>query len=380
MKQENDTGLSDAIGKYKEAVKLDPRYATAYAQLAWAYLRLYVLKGDPSALTLGRDNSDKALSLNPNLVTGHLALSFVLEQSGDNEGAEREIAKALAIDPDDPRTPISQGQLFTRLNRWTDAEDSFNRALKSRPNLWWAHDELGYAYYAEGKYPQAVSQFRTASLAAPKNAWPLTNLGATYLQQGKIAEAKAALKRSLDINPGDSSAENNMAGALRCEGKVADAIPFSRKATELNPAEATNWLELGDCYSLLRGHRNDALKAYTQAATAQEEELKDDPKNGPGWMVLALSRVKAGSPQTAPGLIEKADRVLAGDIDSQLRKARTLELLGKRDEALATVEACLKRGATEFQIQTMPDMGALRKDPRYVTMVRSMPSATETTV
>jgi serine/threonine protein kinase/Tfp pilus assembly protein PilF len=379
MKQANDTGLNDAIGKYKEAIDLDPRYATAYAQLAWAYLRLYALKGDPAALSLGHDNSDKALSLNPNLVVGHLALSFVLEQSGDNEAAEREIAKALSLDPDDPRTPIFQGQLFTRLNRWADAENSFNRALKNRPNFWWARDELGYAYYAEGRYPEAVSQFRAASLAAPKNAWALNNLGATYLQQGKIAEAKAALKRSLDINPGDS-AENNMACALRCEGKVADAIPFSKKATELNPAEAANWLELGDCYSLMRGHRNEALKAYSQAATAQEEELKDDPKNGPGWMVLALARVKAGSPQTAPGLIEKADRVLAGDIDSQLRKARALELLGKRDEALAVVEACLKRGANDFQIQTMPDMGGLRADPRYVTIVKSMPSATETTV
>jgi eukaryotic-like serine/threonine-protein kinase len=379
MKQENDTGLNDAIAKYKEAVNLDARYATAYAQLAWAYLRLYVLKGDPAALSLGRDNSDKALSLNPNLVTGHLALSFVLEQSGDNEGAEREIAKALSIDPDDPRTPISQGQLFTRLNRWADAEDSFNRALKSRPNLWWAHNELGFVFYAEGKYPQAVSQFRAASLVSPKNSWPLTNLGATYLLQGKIAEAKAALKRSLDINPNDSSGVNTMADVLRCEGKFADAIPFSKKATELNPTEATYWLELGDCYSPMRGHRNDALKAYAQAATAQEEELKDDPKNGPGLMVLALSRVKAGSPQTALGLIEKADRVLAGDIDSQLRKARTLELLGKREEALATVEACLKRGATDFQIQTMPDMGGLRADPRYVTIVQSMPPATETT-
>lgn len=379
MKQDNDTGLTDAIDKYKEAVNKDLRYATAYAQLAWAYLRLYVLKGDTAALSLGRDNCDKALSLNPNLVAGRLALSFALQQAGDNDGAAREIAKALSIDPDDTRTLIMQGQLFSRLNRWADAESSFNRAVKARPNSWWGHNELGYLFYADGKYNQAVSQFRTASLVSPKKAWPLTNLGATYLQQGKIAEAKAALKQSLDLKLGDSAA-NNMAAALRCEGKAADAIPFGVKATELNPAEATNWLELGDCYSLIRGHRNDALKAYTRAASAQEDELKDDPKNGPGWMVLALSQIKAGSPATVLSLIEKADRILAGDIDSQLRKARALELLGKRDEALATVEACLRRGATEFQIRTMPDMGGLHNDPRFATIVKSMPPATETTV
>jgi len=376
-KQENDTGLSAAIDKYKDAIELDPHYAIAYAQLAWAYLHLYTLKGDPAALSLGRSNCETALSLNPNLIVGHLALSFVLEQTGDNEAAAREIAKALSIDPDDPRTLVLQGQLFARLNRWVDAEDSFKRAIKRRPNLWLPHDELGVVYNAEGKYQQAVAEFRTATFLVPRRAWPLNNLASVYLQLGKIVECKAAAKQSLDLNFDDSAA-TTMAAALRCEGKPADAIPFSLKAVELNPAEAANWLELGDCYSLVRSQRNEALKAYTQAATAQEEELKEDPKNGPGWMVLALCRVKAGAPQTAPDLIAKAERVLAGDLDSQLRKARTLELLGKRDEALATVEACLKRGATEFQIQTMPDMGALRDDSRYTAFIKSMPSTTET--
>jgi eukaryotic-like serine/threonine-protein kinase len=376
-KQQNDTGLNAAIDKYKEAVELDPRYAMAYAQLAWAYLHLYTLRGDPAALSLGRVNCDKALSLNPNLVVGRLALSFVLEQTGDNEGAAREIARALAIDPDDPRTPIFQGQLFTRLNRWADAEDSFKRALNKRPNYWWPHDELGFLYYADGKYSKAIAEFRAASLVAPKNAWSLNNLGAAYLQVGRIDDAKAALKRSLDLNVTDSAA-TSMAATLRSEGKLGDAIPFGLKAVELNPAEAANWLELGDCYSLVRGHRSEAPKTYARAASAQQEELRDDPKNGPGWMLLALCRVKGGDPKTAIDLIAKAEHFYAGDIDSQLRKARTLELLGRRDEALATVEACFKRGATEFQIQTLPDMGALRDDPRYTTMVRSLPSSTET--
>ena len=92
-----------------------------------------------------------------------------------------------------------------------------------------------------------------------------------------------------------------------------------------------------------------------------------------GWCLRYLALKRAHLRQV-PISLSKAERVLAGDLDSQLRKARTLELLGKRDEALATVEACLKRGATEFQIQTMPDMGALRDDSRYTAFIKSMPS------
>ena len=380
MKQENDTGLNSAIDKYKEAIELDSRYATAYAQLGWAYLHLYTLRGDPAALSLGRSNSDRALSLNPNLIIAHLAMSFVLQQTGEFDGAVHQISEALSIDPDDPRTLVLQGQLFTRLNRWIDAEESFKRAIKSRPNLWVPHDELGVVYYEEGKYPQAVEEFRAATLLVPRRAWPLNNLASVYLQQGRIGEAQTAAKRSLDLNFSDSAA-TTMAASLRCDGKPEEAIPLSLKAVELNPALADNWLELGDCYSLLRGrHGAEALKAYSRAAAAQEDELKDDPKNGPGWMLLALCRTKAGQPETALDLIAKAEHFLAGDIDSQLHKARTLELLGKRDDALATVEACLKRGATEFQIRTMPDLAGLRDDSRYTAFLKSLPPANETAI
>ena len=135
MKQHNDVGIEAAIAKYEQAVELDPRYATAYAKLGLTYVRLYVLHSDPAALTLARSNCDKAMELNPASVEGHLALSAVLEHTGDKDGAAREIEKALSIDPVDPRTLVYQGQLYSRLNRWPEAEATFARVLKLRPKL-----------------------------------------------------------------------------------------------------------------------------------------------------------------------------------------------------------------------------------------------------
>ena len=70
-------------------------------------------------------------------------------------------------------------------------------------------------------------------------------------------------------------------------------------------------------------------------------------------------------------MIDKADSTFAGDLDSQLYKARALEVLGKREDSLNTVADCFKKGATDFQIRLMPDMGALRKDPRYIAILGS---------
>jgi hypothetical protein len=64
-------------------------------------------------------------------------------------------------------------------------------------------------------------------------------------------------------------------------------------------------------------------------------------------------------------MIDKADSMFAGDLDSQLYKARALEVLGRREDALKTLAACFKRGAIDFQVQLMPDMADLRKDLRY---------------
>jgi hypothetical protein len=52
-------------------------------------------------------------------------------------------------------------------------------------------------------------------------------------------------------------------------------------------------------------------------------------------------------------------------MDSQLYKGRTLELLGKRQEALATFAACFQRGASDVQVAAFPDLQSLRNDPRY---------------
>ena len=379
-KQDNDVGLDKAIEKYKQAIDLDSRYATAHAKLASAYLRYYFVHGDSGALNLARANVDTALSLNPDLVEGHVAHSQVLEESGDKDSAIREMTKALSLDPGNPRTLVSQGQLYTRLNRWDQAEDTFQRALKLRPNNWLGHEELGFLFNAEGKYPQAVAEFKTANLAAPKSTVPLNNLGAMYVQQGRIAEAKVALKRCLDLGINDA-AEKSMASALRCEGKVADALPFALKAVDLNPSDAGNLLELGDCYSLVRGHHADAVKAYEQSASAQEEQLRNDPKDGPGLMLLALSRIKAGISSTASALVEKAEQS-----DSRRSRLATLQSQNPRTPRQARRSARDSRRLPEARCHRIPVSNhastweGFATIPVTGTIAQSMPPSTLTTL
>jgi eukaryotic-like serine/threonine-protein kinase len=378
MKQPNDSRLDAAIVQYKQATELDPRYAIAHARLALAYVRLHGIREAPEALDLAFGNCQVALSLDPDLADAHLALAKVLDQTGNEQGALREIAKALSLDPSNAQTLVWQAQIYTRMNQWEDAEKTLHRVLKEHPNYWLAYNELGFGLHGQAKYHEAIQAFRAASLAAPKNSMALANLGAEYLQIGEFTEATESLKQSVALDPDSDEAAANTSLALRYQGRYERALPFARKAVELNPALATNWLELAECHASLRNHQGEAKDAYLRAAKETERHLLTDPTDAPSWMLLALYKVKSGSSQNAPLLIERAESLGARDVDSQVYKARILELLGKREEALTTLAACFRKGATDFQVAPFPDLQPLRKDPHYRQMVQSKSITTVT--
>jgi tetratricopeptide (TPR) repeat protein len=222
----------------------------------------------------------------------------------------------------------------------------------------------------QGRYPEALSEFRAANLANPRNALALLNMGCMYLLLGRADEASDRLQQSIKLKP-DPTASATMAQVRRSQGKPAQALRFAKEATKLDPHDSTTWLELGDCYSTLRDHRAEARRVYAVGAQRQQENLQMNRLNGPGWILLALLEAKAGSAEEARIHIRKGDALPSADIDTQLYKARTFEQLGMRKDALNTLEACLKRGATRFQIDLMPEMGSLKKDPLYQKMVIS---------
>ncbi len=369
MDQPNDRGLENALENYKKALDFDPHFAKANAQLAWAYCRYYFVRKMASALLLAEENCKAAISMDPQLVEAHLAYASVLEYRGDRDGAFRETARALAIDPSNPKTLVYQAQLYSRANRWADAETTFGTVLTLRPNYWWAHNERGVLYNYEGKYPEALNEFRAVTLMLSNNALAFNNVGSIYLQIGKPELAMSAISRSLELAPSDAAA-STMAEILRVSGRYSESVEYAKRAVSLGPESSSNWLELADCYSYTPNHRSDASEAYKKALWLKQSELRVNGLDGPGLITLALLSAKCGSNDDPSALLGKAEKLPIDDMDSQLAKSRVLEVTGRRSEALSTVSRCLERGATTFQIENMPDMRNLVIDPRYKELAR----------
>ena len=365
LRQDDDTGLSGAIVKYREAVNLDPQYAMAFAKLAQAYARSFVLSRDVGALHLARANSDHAISLDRRLVDGYLSRAAIFEITGEEQSALHEIGNALSFDPSNPKALLWQAQIYSRLNRWPDAERAFHRLIAERPNLWLIYNELGFALHGEGRSKDAIEAFRTAATAAPGNAMVVTNLGLELLQVEAFTEAVKCLSRGLALQPNYDAALSGMSMALRFQKQAPEALPFALKATEANPKEDTNWLELGECYAALAHRSRDARAAYLRASTEAAEHLHMDPTDGPLWILLALYQVKTGSAAAASASLQRAESFGVDDMDSALCKVRVFELLGQREAALFALKRAFGRGATRRQIERCFDLNALRSDTRY---------------
>ena len=376
-KEPNDTGLDRAIEQYKQALDIDPRYALAQARLSWAYLRSYKTEGNPAALSLAKANCEQAVSLDPNLVQGHLALAWVMQESGDPDGAVREIGRALSLDPSNASTLVNQADIYAASNRAREAEDTFRRALKLRPNDWVVHNDFGSFLLDHGQYKEALSELQDASYAAPKNSLPLSNVGLVYLALGRLDEASDAFQKSFAL-AANSYAATGLASVARIRKRYADAIGYAQTAAKLEAASSLNWLELGDAYAATGRMEREALVAYRKGAEAEQVELQTQAMNADAWMLVALCRAKEGKTAIADELLKKARSpgmaLRSGDIPSQLIEIRTLELVGRRDEALAAVQAALTNGATRFQLDTQPDLEKLRSDSRYRSLVSLAPS------
>ena len=368
-RQPNDAGLDAAIAKYRQALDLDPRYALAYGKLALAYCRLYGLRGDSAALDLARANGEEALRFDRDSVEGHSAIAEVLSYRGQEAEALKEFDRALSLDPLNPRTLDWRAQTYERLDRWREAEQSYRQILRNRPNYWIAYNELGWLFQAQGQYRNAIDAFRAATLAAPNSTLALDNLGEMYLKTGAFSKAMQCFQKSLGIKP-DDTVYVDMATALRAADKYAEAVASARKAVNLNPSNHVNWLQLGDCLSMLPS-KKAALQAYLRAATELDLQLQTDPTDGSSWMFSALYRVKLGSHDGVLDLVRKAESLGARDLESQLLKVRVLELLGRRKEALAALAICLNRGMTSFEVAYAADLGPLRRDSAYSQIAKT---------
>lgn len=111
--------------------------------------------------------------------------------------AESAYAKALGFDPDNREALSALGLLNAERGEYERALQSFRRLAELTPAKADVHNNIAYALYLLGRFPEAISSLRTALTLDPgyERAW--INLGRVAGAAGMTELASAAAQRKL---------------------------------------------------------------------------------------------------------------------------------------------------------------------------------------
>jgi tetratricopeptide (TPR) repeat protein len=174
--------------------------------------------------------------------------------------AETHYLRALELDGNDPQVQNNLAALYLDMERWNDAIRYFERAAS---NLLFKNPEvalsgIGYAYFQQGKYLEAIKAYRDAlAYGVP---YPRANfgMGEAYYALGKTPQAIEAFQKALEIAPDFLQARYKLGLAYMKARQKDKAVEAFQEVVQKAPASETGRLA-ADYLKLLRKYSADPV-------------------------------------------------------------------------------------------------------------------------
>ena len=195
----NPDDTTTAIGYYRQALQLDPRYALAWAGLAGAYSNQADYSWAPMAQTfeLARAAALHAIELEPELAEGHTELAWVqMCHEWDWHGAAASSARALELGASDRSAVIAASVLADSLGRKEESVALARRAAALDPLSYIAHGNLALRCLNSDLLEEADAALDQAFKLNPRAGLLPSILGPLRLEQGRLEEALAAFQQA----------------------------------------------------------------------------------------------------------------------------------------------------------------------------------------
>jgi serine/threonine-protein kinase len=282
------TSLPEALHYFERAIARDSAYAEAFAAMAETYVLLptYGISSPADAYPRARSVALRALALDSTLGNAHAALGVVRElYEYDWTGAERELRRAIALDPGyatahqwyaeylsalgrddearreaeqavalDPLSTIARVDQALALVRGRHLDEAIalcRRVLQTSPEFTQAHNTLGWAYAAAGRLPDAVAELETTvrlSLGRSGHG----RLAYAYARTGQRDTATAIVTTLIERFGRDSVFPYSVAMGYAGLGDAGRAIEWIERAVRTHDPNVTLYLRTDPLLDSLR--------------------------------------------------------------------------------------------------------------------------------
>jgi TolB-like protein/DNA-binding winged helix-turn-helix (wHTH) protein len=186
----SDGRLGESGKYFQKAIEIQPDYAMGWAWLA-NYYGAATVDGllDPRAsLDPLQQAADRAVELDPNLAEAHQAMAGALWlHRWDFTGADREILRAISLDPHDAELDHLRSKILVVLNRPGEALESEKRGMEINPfERPWG---MMYFYACARRYDDAIQDGQLRLRDYPTDQGVLAVMASAYRCKGMYREA-----------------------------------------------------------------------------------------------------------------------------------------------------------------------------------------------
>jgi Predicted integral membrane protein len=261
-----------AIAYFEQAIARDSSYADAYAGLADAYLTAWQLatseRTEEEAYSRFRWAAERAVALDDESADAHTSYAVALWWKRDWPGAERELRRAIELNPGHSTARSWYSLLLRGMGRPAEARDEARRAYELDPfavivasihawNCYLDHDDdcaidrfgravhigttyggawegLATSYGREAKFDSALYAVRTAIQVAPERYDFLADLAYVQALAGNEPAARESLRRA-ELQPREPF---NIGRAFVALGEPDSAFAWLERASWLWPHRA----------------------------------------------------------------------------------------------------------------------------------------------
>jgi TolB-like protein/cytochrome c-type biogenesis protein CcmH/NrfG len=372
-----------AVQAFREAVRLDPQFAEAWALLSRSLSALFIqqLDNTPAQRELARSAAETATRLKPDAPETLLANAYYRYQVlRDYDGARELFEKMRREVPNNSEAIAALARIARRQSRWKESLRLYEEATRVNPRDPHLYMDRAWTFSMLRDAPATLQMIERAEAIVPGDQGVLMEKLWFYHWRGDLPGAAAIFEKlSASARTADVRAMH-----LFFERRYAEAIAvLEQKLAAAEPAPPVDTGSSRQLLGLLRSFAGDAAGArreYLQAKAELERFAEEQPDNT--FVATALSLVEAGLGNKEAAL-RAADRAMAALPVSQDPvfapiveefRARAEGMVGEHDRAIERIERLLRTPYGAFpltvpKLRVDPSWDPLREHPRFKAIV-----------